>query len=130
MNKKAFMTLVCTIALFVIGACSGTPSYDAAVCEQLKEKIESEEALTDQDYGTMIGQVEAAAREMKRLQDETEGDKEKEKALLDDPEFRAMMEYTIGFSLQLQKDAKKLSPDNVKKMAELGETMKSLKQDQ
>lgn len=126
MKKNLFLMFICMFTLLLVTACSGS-GYDKEVCEQLKNKIENEEELTDEDYSTMIDQVCAGMEEMKRIKKETEGDAEKEKALLDDKDFTDMVEYVIGFSMQLEKDAKKLSPENAKKVLEMGEKAKELK---
>lgn len=126
MIKKVFAALLCGLSLLVMGACSGSSSYSVSKCEQLSEKAKSGEKLTESDYNEMIDQMAAAAKEIKRLSDETKGDSEKEKALKEDPEFRKMAEYAIGFGFYLSKESKNLSPDNVKRLEKVGEEMKHI----
>ncbi len=128
MIKKVFVALLCSVSLFVMGACSGSSSsYSASKCEQLSEKAKSGEKLTEADYNEMIDQMVAGAKEIKRLSDEANGDPEKEKAFKSDPENRKMAEYVMGFGFFLSKESKNLSPDNIKKLAEAGEEMKEIK---
>lgn len=99
--------------LFAMAACS-SGGYSAETCKELAEKVQKKETLTEDDYNTMIDQVVAISKEMKKVEGNAEDASAREE-IMKNPEFQEMVGYGIGFSFLLEGSKNKLPEGSLKK---------------
>lgn len=121
---KILRTMLACAVVLLLTACSG--GYSHSACEQLKEKMQNHEQLTESDYNTMVDQLVICAKTIKEKVDDAKGNQEKEDALRNDTEFTDMMGYCMIFGFYLDSHKKDLSEDNIKKVEEASQELKSL----
>lgn len=125
--KKLHLFFVAFAISLLVACGGGTPSYDAAKCEQLKVKVDNKEDLTEDDYNTMVDQMVVIAKDLKAVSDQYKDDKEKQKELRKDEEFKKKAEYCIGFALYISMHQKDLPASTLKKMIDAKDDMEALK---
>ena len=124
--KKLF-SIIAIVSIFILSGCGGSSGYNEKVCEQLKEKIGNKETLSESDINDMIDQSVAIAKILQEKKDECGGDKGKLNALLQEPQYKEMTEYALGFVLYLGFNQKELSPTNLKKLQKAQKDFESVK---
>lgn len=124
---KKILSIVAVILIMGMAACGSSSSYNPKVCEELKEKTEQKQTLSEGDINTMIDQVMAIAKTLKKEQDKFKDDPEKLKELKNDKEFQEMAIYAVGFVFYLSMHEKDLTPGNVKHLQEAQKYIDSIK---
>lgn len=122
---KIFKTILFTALLFVLASCGGS-GYNAAKCEELAQKIANREQLTDQDYSEMIDQVQAIAKIMDKDSKKYGDDSAMKKEIENNPEYKEMASYAIGFVFVLSMNEKELSEENKAKLNKAEKDVKDL----
>ena len=122
---KVLNLFVAAVMMLSLAACSGG-GYSAEKCEQLKEKVQNREELSEGDYDDMIDQVVACAKAVKEKADAAKGNQEMEDQLRNDKEFTDMMGYALTFGFYLQSHQKDLSDSNLKKLEAAEADIRSL----
>ena len=120
--------MIVAVTLMALGACAGgSEGYDKEKCEELQQKIENKQEMTEADYNVMIDQLGALVKYIEKKDKEIGDDKEKAQEFGKSEESAKLFEYTIGFALYLEQHKNDLSSSNLKKMSKLEKEMKNLK---
>lgn len=124
--KQIKLILVAMLLIVMAAACSGSSSYNPKLCAELKEKVSNDQDLTESDYNDMTNQMAACFKILADKQKEFGDDKAAYTEYISSEEGSKVAEYALGFAITIQKDKDKLSPDNIKKLAEVKKMMEDL----
>ena len=112
---KTLKLMFVALAMICLAACSGT-SYDAATCDKLAERIDSQEQITDSDYTAMIDQMNAITDDFDK--EDLDG-KTDALTYFSNEENAKKLGYFMVFSFYIENHMSELSADNQKKYQEL-----------
>lgn len=112
---KTLKLMFVALSMICLAACSG-PSYDAATCDKLAERIDAQEQLTDSDYSVMIDQMSAIADDFDKADKK---DKADAIAYFSNEENAKKLGHAMIFSFYLDAHQSELSADNLKKYQKL-----------
>lgn len=107
--------MLVALSMICLAACSGT-SYDAATCDKLVERIDSQEQLTDSDYSAMIDQMTAITDDFDK--DDLDGNTDAITYFSNEDNAKKLG-YVMVFSFYIENHLSDLSADNLKKYQQL-----------
>lgn len=102
---KYLKTVAVMAVMLIVGACSGTATYNP---EKIKEVTQKEE-LSDADYEFLTDQMIVITKSLESNQKtmETETDEAKKKEMMNDPQLKEMALTGVGLGVMLQQAEKK-----------------------
>ncbi|MBD5232077.1 MAG: hypothetical protein HDS66_08010 [Bacteroidales bacterium] len=122
---KALKLAMFALLIATLSAC-GPQQYSPEDCNELVQKIEKKQTLTEDDFEDMIDQMLAAVKYVKHQTDATKGNREKEEKLRHDPEFTQAVGFVIMFDFYLEKHRLSLSDANRTKLEQTREQLDEL----